>query len=166
MTAQQSAVIARLQKHAEKAQTDLKSVSYLRWNDLDHGNWLLFDLTDGYSHEAVNDDGYKFPRWKTPAVYLCDDGGNCIKHIIVGEDSKDDQFIEVPGKEKWFKEYQQKLDEGFVTCYMTGHELVEDWTPKGKSTSISFHKTTRLYYREDDLETQLLWEETKGTILK
>lgn len=156
--------IERLRKQASavEKQRRAKTVQFIRWEDLEEKNFLLFDLSEGYFSEKPQDN-YKFLNWRTPAYILIDDGGAVITHSILDDDAPDEEFYEMPCTKYLRGKLQEALDKGHTTAYMTGYEYVEGWTPKNSKRPRDFNKVELVTYPRGSEEEDLLWTWTSHT---
>ena len=160
-----STVMDDLRKQAEEAQKDLKRGGIIRWDDLDDGNFIVFDILDGFDGEQEYFDkkrGYKmtFKKWFTPAYKLFDIDGNLIKADQVENRKDDSTFFGLPSKDKLIDKIQEALDEGMTTGYMTGHEY-RNFTPKGQSEPIKYHHVTIEFCNDNGSYANILNDKEK-----
>ena len=170
MNPKQVAIMNRLKKQATRAQATAarEGSRFLRWSDLDEGNWVLFSLAEGYpfleEKESPTGQEWKFSVWRTACYMLVDDGGNVCRHVMLPEDAPEEDFCTIPAGKRTLEKHQEQIGNGMTVGFVTAHELVENWTPKGMKKPISFHKAQWDYFDDSSEESELLWTPTKKTV--
>lgn len=170
MNPKQVAIMNRLKKQATRAQATAarEGSRFLRWSDLDEGNWVLFSLAEGYpfleEKESPTGQEWKFSVWRTACYMLVDDGGNVCRHVMLPEDAPEEDYCTIPAGKRTLAKHQEQIDNGMTVGFATAHEFVKDWPIKGTKQTVDFHKAQWAYFDDASEESELLWTPTKKTI--
>lgn len=162
-------LMSELRKEAQLAQKEMRrGAGFVGWKDLDDGNAVVFDIVDGFTRErTVSKEHYTstYTDWMTPKYKLFDIDGNIIREGDIDADdgdwNKDDDFYQMPCKDKILQKIMDAKDDGSTVCYMTAHEFVEDWIPKGEKKPVPFHRCVIKFGTDEGVYGRALLTEDK-----
>lgn len=147
---------SQLKKRAIKAQEKIiQGRNYISWNDMDDGNFLIFDIQTTEAFYEVGNDGREYLKGDTTAFALFDIDSNLLR---IHDGDEENKFL-LPMSDYLMSHIEDARDEGNTVAFWTGHVFHKDYHAKKSGRKFSFHSIED-QYGDDDSDIAKCLDET------